>query len=154
MTLKDIQKIIKDFESSELTELELEFNDVKLRLSKNKTTTSNLVLPNEQVLMNENNSNDNTSQIEPHINYPTKPIKSPLVGTFYLASSPDSEPFVSVGQKVKKGDVVCIIEAMKIMNEITATDDGIIEEIHFNSGQAVGYDDTLFTVKIDGTNTK
>ncbi|HHT55905.1 MAG TPA: hypothetical protein GX012_05010, partial [Acholeplasma sp.] len=86
MTLKEIQKIIKDFESSELTELELEYEDVKLRLSKNKTTN--------QTSLNNVNSNIteptlNNEVIEPTINLPVNEIKSPLVGTFYAASSPD-----------------------------------------------------------------
>jgi len=150
MTLKEIQKIIKDFESSELTELELEYEDVKLRLSKNKTT-------NQTSLNNVKNNVEttlNNETIEPTINLPVNEIKSPLVGTFYAASSPDSEPYVKVGQRVKKGDVVCIIEAMKIMNEITATTDGIIENINFENGEAVGYNDVIFTVKTDGNNTK
>lgn len=150
MTLKEIQKIIKDFESSELTELELEYEDVKLRLSKNKTN-------NQTSFNNVNNVTEptlNNEVIEPTINLPVNEIKSPLVGTFYAASSPDSEPYVKVGQRVKKGDVVCIIEAMKIMNEITATTDGIIENINFENGEAVGYNDVIFTVKTDGNNTK
>ena len=150
MTLKEIQKIIKDFESSELTELELEYEDVKLRLSKNKTN-------NQTSFNNVNNVTEptlNNEVIEPTINLPVNEIKSPLVGTFYAASSPNSEPYVKVGQRVKKGDVVCIIEAMKIMNEITATTDGIIENIHFDNGEAVGYNDVIFTVKSDGNNTK
>lgn len=150
MTLKEIQKIIKDFEGSELTELELEYEDVKLRLSKNKTT-------NQTNLNNVKNNVEttlNNETIEPTINLPVNEIKSPLVGTFYAASSPESDPYVKVGERVKKGDVVCIIEAMKIMNEITATTDGIIENIHFDNGEAVGYNDVIFTVKSDGNNTK
>ena len=151
MTLKEIQEIIKDFESSELTELELEYEDVKLRLSKNKPN-------NQENLNNVNNNveptNSNNDVIEPIINLPVNEIKSPLVGTFYAASSPEAAPYVKVGQRVKKGDVVCIIEAMKIMNEITATTDGIIENINFENGEAVGYNDVIFTVKTDGNNTK
>lgn len=150
MTLKEIQKIIKDFEGSELTELELEYEDVKLRLSKNKTTNQT----NLNNVKNDVETTLNNETIEPTINLPVNEIKSPLVGTFYAASSPESDPYVKVGERVKKGDVVCIIEAMKIMNEITATTDGIIENIHFDNGEAVGYNDVIFTVKSDGNNTK
>jgi len=150
MTLKEIQKIIKDFEGSELTELELEYEDVKLRLSKNKTTNQT----NSNNVKNNVETTLNNETIEPTINLPVNEIKSPLVGTFYAASSPESDPYVKVGERVKKGDVVCIIEAMKIMNEITATTDGIIENIHFDNGEAVGYNDVIFTVKSDGNNTK
>lgn len=75
-----------------------------------------------------------------------KAIKSPMVGVFYAAPSPDRPPFVNVGDTVKKGDVVCIIEAMKIMNEITATESGTITEVLVENGDVVEYDQPLFTI--------
>ncbi|MBP9615012.1 MAG: acetyl-CoA carboxylase biotin carboxyl carrier protein [Thiopseudomonas sp.] len=72
--------------------------------------------------------------------------RSPMVGTFYRAGSPDSEDFVSVGQTVKKGDVLCIVEAMKMMNHIEAEVGGVIESILVDNGQAVEYDQPLFTI--------
>ena len=74
-------------------------------------------------------------------------IKSPMVGVFYAAPSPDSEPFVTVGKKVNKGDVVCIVEAMKLMNEITAEQSGTISEICVNNGDIVEYGQTLFKIR-------
>ena len=74
-------------------------------------------------------------------------IGSPLVGTFYAASSPKSKPYVEVGTKVKKGDVLCLIEAMKIMNEITAPQDGTIVKVHVMNGQVVGINDALFDLE-------
>lgn len=74
-------------------------------------------------------------------------IKSPMVGVFYAASSPESKPYVSVGQKVSKGDVLCIIEAMKLMNEITAEQSGTIAEVCVNNGDIVEYGQTLFKIK-------
>ena len=71
-------------------------------------------------------------------------ISSPMVGTFYLKPSPNAEPYVTVGQKVKKGDVVCIIEAMKLMNEIEAECDGVIEDILVKDGESVEYGRPLF----------
>ena len=71
-------------------------------------------------------------------------IKSPMVGVFYAASAPDKPAFVSVGDKVEKGDVVCIIEAMKIMNEITADKSGTISEILVDNGDVVEFDQPLF----------
>ena len=73
--------------------------------------------------------------------------RSPIVGTFYHASSPDSPPFVAVNDIVKKGDVLCIIEAMKLMNEIEAEVSGTIVEILVENGQAVEYDQPLFRIK-------
>ena len=72
--------------------------------------------------------------------------RSPMVGTFYRAGSPDSEDFVSVGQTVKKGDVLCIVEAMKMMNHIEAEVGGVIESILVDNGQPVEYDQPLFTI--------
>lgn len=73
-------------------------------------------------------------------------IKAPMVGVFYAAASPESSPFVTVGQKVNKGDVVCIIEAMKLMNEITADQSGTISEICVNNGDIVEYGQPLFKI--------
>lgn len=73
-------------------------------------------------------------------------IKSPMVGVFYAAPSPDSEPFVTVGKKVNKGDVVCIVEAMKLMNEITAEQSGTITEVCVNNGDIVEYGQDLFKI--------
>ena len=84
--------------------------------------------------------------LEPNINMPEDVIKSPLVGTFYASANPEASPYVKTGDVVKKGDIVCIIEAMKIMNEITSPFDGIIEKVHINSGSVIGFDDILFTV--------
>ena len=71
-------------------------------------------------------------------------IKSPLVGVFYAAPSPESSPYVKVGDHVKKGDVLCVVEAMKLMNEITASQDGEIVDICVQNGSVVEYGQTLF----------
>ncbi len=75
------------------------------------------------------------------------PVESPMVGVFYSAPSPDSEPYVSVGSSVKKGDVLCLIEAMKLMNEVTAEKNGIITDICVENGQVVEYGQPLFMIK-------
>lgn len=147
MTLKEIEKIIKDFEKSSLRELELELDGVKLKLSKNENTFKE-VIQTEKELNNEKETNE--LNVEPVINYPSHEITSPLVGTFYAASNPDSDPYVKVGQKIKKGDTLCIIEAMKIMNEITSDFDGVIEKINFNNGDVVGFNDPIMVVVKDG----
>ena len=138
MTIKEIQGIIKDFESSSLMTLELEMEGFKLKLSKNKT---------DEVTIKEEYNNQQqtqTQKIDNKLNHTL--IKSPLVGTFYAASSPKGKPFVEVGQQVKKGQVVCIIEAMKIMNEITSPFNGVIKEIFAHSGDVVGFDHNLMRV--------
>lgn len=75
------------------------------------------------------------------------PVKAPMVGVFYAAPSPDDEPYVKVGDKVKKGDTLCIIEAMKLMNEITAEQDGEIAQICIEDGDLVEFGQTLFILK-------
>ena len=138
MTIKEIQGIIKDFEASALMTLELEMEGFKLKLSKNKI---------DEVTIKEeykNQQQTQTQKIEIKSNHTL--IKSPLVGTFYAASSPKGKPFVEVGQQVKKGQVVCIIEAMKIMNEITSPFNGVVKEIFVHNGDVVGFDHNLIRV--------
>ena len=76
-------------------------------------------------------------------------VTSPIVGTFYRAPSPDADPFVEVGSRVKKGQILCIIEAMKLMNEIESDADGVIAQIYPQNAQAVEYGEPLFAVKAD-----
>lgn len=73
-------------------------------------------------------------------------VKAPMLGVFYAASSPDAEPFVKVGDRVKKGDILCIIEAMKMMNEITAEEDGTVAEIKAENGKIVEFGQVLFVL--------
>lgn len=143
MTIKEIQGIIKDFESSSLMTLELEMDDFKLKLSKNKT---------EQVIVKEDRKEDHKRTESGSAQPPAQQlshqnlIKSPLVGTFYASSTPNGKPFVEVGQHVKKGQVVCIIEAMKIMNEITSPYDGTVKEVFVRNGEVVGFNHTIMRV--------
>ncbi len=79
----------------------------------------------------------------------TREIRSPMVGTFYEAASPDAEPYVRVGDRVRKGQVVCIIEAMKLMNEIESEFDGVIAESLAENSHGVEFDEPLFRVAVD-----
>jgi acetyl-CoA carboxylase biotin carboxyl carrier protein len=74
-------------------------------------------------------------------------ITSPIVGTFYRAPNPESEPFVNIGDRISKGQVLCIVEAMKLMNEIESDVDGVLTRIHPSNGQPIEYGEKLFTVK-------
>jgi len=76
-----------------------------------------------------------------------KNIKSPMVGTFYRKPAPDKSPFIEVGQKINIGDTVCIVEAMKMMNQVKSEFQGIIKEIHIQDGQPVEFDQTLISVE-------
>lgn len=74
---------------------------------------------------------------------------SPMVGVFYAAPAPDRDPYVQVGDRVKKGDVLCIVEAMKLMNEIQSEVDGIVAEVHVGNGQVVEFEQPLFRISLD-----
>ncbi|MCK9536856.1 MAG: acetyl-CoA carboxylase, biotin carboxyl carrier protein [Bacilli bacterium] len=133
MDFKQIQSLIRDFEKSSLTNLELELEGFKIKLSKN-----NLSKVHEEIKVEEK-----------PVNY-EKPkgfaVKSPLVGTYYAAAGPNEKPFVEVGDKVEIGQTLCIIEAMKIMNEITASVTGVIESINATNGSPVGFDQVLMVI--------
>ena len=146
---EDINKMIRDLENSNINKLEVEFpNGLKIKMDKGTgiQSTSSAVMPSVQnpVVTNKVITNVNTENKEEE-NY--KIIKSPMVGTFYASSSPTSEPFVKVGDKVKKGQVVCIVEAMKLMNEIESEFDGEIAEICMENEDMVEYGTPLFKIK-------
>lgn len=134
MDTKQIKQVITMFEQSNIHSMELELNDMKILLVKSdkevKTIEKDLQIENEIEI--EQSSYDE--------------IKAPLVGTYYSSASENSEPFIAEGSIVKQGDTICIIEAMKVMNEIKATRDGVIKEIKVESGQMVQFDETLFTI--------
>ena len=106
--------------------------DLKKSLNKN----------GEQIEISEIKSNDDSSEIE---NY--KSVKSPIIGTAYLAPEPGAKPFVEVGKKIKKGDTVMIVEAMKTMNHVPSSHDGIVKKISVEDGQPVEYDQILILVE-------
>ena len=146
---EDINKMIRDLENSNINKLEVEFpNGLKIKMDKGAGTLSNVPttpsISTTPVVTNKVITNVNTENKEED-NY--KIIKSPMVGTFYASSSPTTEPFVKVGDKVKKGQVVCIVEAMKLMNEIESEFDGEIAEICMKNEEMVEYGTKLFKIK-------
>lgn len=145
MTIKELQTIIKDIENSPLMSLELEMVDFKLKLSKNKVEYIEKTETINKPSNNESNTNTNKKETASETNT-KETIKSPLVGTFYRSSTNNGTPYVEVGQKVKKGDVICIIEAMKIMNEITCPYDGVVKEFLVSNTDAVGFDQALMVI--------
>lgn len=140
MKYEDVQQIIKDFEASSLTSLELEIEDIKVKMSKEVAHKQTPVYHKSDVLQDPFMETQKLEPIKGH------DVKSPLVGTFFAAATPDSEPFVRIGDFVKKGDTLCIIEAMKIMNEITAPVSGTILSVRAKNGDAVGFDQVLVTI--------
>ncbi len=106
--------------------------DLKKSLNKN----------GEQIEISEIKSNDDDSEIEDY-----KSVKSPIIGTAYLAPEPGAKPFVEVGKKIKKGDTVMIVEAMKTMNHVPSSHNGIVKKISVEDGQPVEYDQILILVE-------
>ena len=148
---EDINKMMRDLENSNINKLEVEFpNGLKIKMDKGAGAqpSSSTVMPNIQnpVVTNKVVTNVNTEK-ETETKEDYKIIKSPMVGTFYSKPSPTSEPFVRVGTSVKKGDTVCIIEAMKLMNELDSEFDGVIKEILVEDGEPVDYGKELFIIE-------
>ena len=146
MDYNEIRKIIQDMGSSKLDTLEIEFPDgLKIKMDKGKKDT----VTSTDIKNVTNNVNQSSKSIDDVIEYNEQynEIKSPMVGTFYSKSSPKSEPFVKVGDKVKKGQVVCIVEAMKLMNEIEAEFDGEVVEVCKKDEDMVEYGTVLFKIK-------
>lgn len=146
MDINDIYKIIDKFDASGCSELNLEKNGVCLGLKKTMhEAICDVPVKKDVVRINaEQEQNVATIQdVQPQSDELIKEIKAPLVGTFYTAAGPDEEPFVKPGQSVHAGDVIGIIEAMKLMNEVTADCDGIVREVSAENGAMVEYGQPL-----------
>lgn len=162
----DSQKIVKDllneFKESDLTEFEMETAELRLRFGRGVNAGSGMASGNsfaqnnpaaERVSGNAAASASSASETVKE-NAPAagtddnlEPVKAPLVGTFYAAPSPDADPFVQEGQKVSKGETLCILEAMKMMNELTAPYDLIVRRILGVNGEMAEYNQVLFEVE-------
>ncbi len=144
-----ISEIIKLFKESDVAELELSTKDFKIKLSKfGEAKALPMIFPNNQTLsvpQTQEGLKVEKKEEEKNLHI----VKSPMVGTFYRAPAPGAKPFVEVGSKVKKGDVLCIIEAMKIMNEIKSDVNGTVEEILVENGQPVEYGQPLFKIRLE-----
>ena len=157
MDIKSIKNLINIFESSQLGEMEVESNEsgeslrVTLKRNTAPVVTTQVAVPQatpvQPVQAAAEQLKAETGPSEGVLDYNlVQDIKSPMVGVFYAAPSPESEPFVTRGSKVKKGDTLCIIEAMKLMNEVVAERDGEIVEILPKSGELVEFGQILFRI--------
>ena len=135
---KLIKELVDNLDEFNLTELEYQEGDKKIKVSKggNITTTvskgSNIISNNKTVL----NNDDNGIR-----------IKSPIIGTAYLAPEPGAKKFIDVGDKIKKGQTIMIVEAMKTMNHVPSTSDGVVKKVLVNDGQPVEFGQTLVLLK-------
>lgn len=160
MNIKDLQKIIDILQDTDVTDFELDQDGTTIKISRNKHQHVAVTMPaaSEQLM---------TAPVQQQIQTPVlsaEPlaqaaavaaektnnffcVESPIVGTFYRKSSPDADSFVEVGTKVKKGDTLCIVEAMKLMNEIDSPIDGVVEEILIEDSQVVEFGENLFSIR-------
>ena len=145
MNYEDIKKLIDDMGNSKLTEISIDFPDgTRIGMKKEVKVVEKVQEKNIQhIEQKEVNEIVETETQEDNC----KIVKSPMVGTFYLKPDPNSNPYVEIGKKVKKGDILCIIEAMKLMNEIECEFDGEITEILVKDGEMVEYGKPLFKIK-------
>ena len=160
---EDLNRLIEKITSSDIQEFSLEGEDFKLEIKRNlfdqNQITNNLVSNSSferQIIANQKSINDNVSSI---VNEPEEPqvaplgrtdlidITSPMVGTFYRAAAPGEEPFVEVGNNIKVGQTICILEAMKLMNEIESEFNAEIVEILVENGTPVEFGQVLMRVK-------
>ena len=144
-----IEKLVKMVSDSDLTELTLEDNEQAIVIRKEKEIVQAQVIPQAVAApVAQQPAAAPAAAEEKKDDTPKgKPITSPMVGTFYMASSPGAKPFVEVGQTVSTGQVVCIIEAMKLMNEIESEVSGKVTQICVKDGEAVEYGQVLMYVE-------
>lgn len=156
MEFEQLVKLIEAVSNSELTGFKYEENGIKLNIQKEKVQTicgraamtapaafaaAPVVSAAAPSVVSGSESTENTAEEKPG-----RLIKSPLVGTFYVAPAEDADPFVAVGDTVKKGQTIAIVEAMKLMNDIESDFDGVIQEVLVSNGETVEYGQPLFRV--------
>lgn len=147
MTIKELKEMINLMNEHGLTELEIEKNGEKIRLKKGLSGT----IEHEAAALPQVSAQTG-KQLQPVPSSPVEDpnlitVRSPMVGTFYAAPAPEAEPYVTRGKEVNEGDVLCIIEAMKLMNEIKSEMRGRVVDILVETGQPVEFDQPLFKVQ-------
>ena len=144
--MKIDKKIIKELsdylDEFNLTELEYTEKDTKIKVSKNNVTVSSHNLPNNNNISSKNDASISTEKVKSGTE-----VKSPIIGTAYHSPEPGAKKFVEVGKKIKKGDTVMIVEAMKTMNHVPSTADGIVKEVCVEDGQAVEFGQTIIILE-------
>ena len=156
MDIRKVKKLIEMLEESQLNEIEIKEGEESVKLVKATTVpvqeqivTSNIAATASQpTAMNEVTSveSDTKESTEPET-ISGKTIDSPMVGTFYAAPNPGAKDFVSVGDKISEGDVLCIIEAMKMMNEVKADASGVIKQVLIENAEPVEFGQPLFVIE-------
>ena len=137
--IKELTDCLNEFN---LTELEYTEKDTKIKVSKNNISINNQSIPNAQKIT----SSSQTSKVSNNLNSGIN-VTSPIIGTAYHAPEPGAKKFVEVGKKIKKGDTVMIVEAMKTMNHVPSTSNGVVKEILVSDGQPVEFGQVLITLE-------
>lgn len=143
MENEDLKELIGLLKDTDITELQVEKEGIKIKIKREKFF-GHLEMPHPVVV--ERKAAKEEPAIVPESESRLYTVSSPIVGTFYRAPAPDAAPFVETGARVKKGQVLCVIEAMKLMNEIESEVDGVISRILVENGHPVEYGEPLFLI--------
>lgn len=143
MEIDDLKELIGLLKDTDVTELQIEKEGVKVRIKREKYFGHIEIQPTTPIEKREIKKEEVQVEAEGRL----FTVTSPIVGTFFRSASPDAEPFVEIGTKVKKGQTLCIIEAMKLMNEIESEIDGVVARILVENGHPVEYGEPLFLIE-------
>ena len=146
MDLRKVKKLIELLEESGLSEIEITEGDDKVRITKSTKDKQESTVAHASNEADAKIINNPTEDIKPRKNNGFHEVKAPMIGTFYQSSEPDAEAYVKVGDPISKGDTLCIIEAMKMMNKIESDISGTIERVLVQNGDPVEFDQILFLV--------
>jgi acetyl-CoA carboxylase biotin carboxyl carrier protein len=162
MNFKEIKELIETINSSNIALFEIKTEDIQIKMDKSLNrennvarevvTTENVVVKSSEINVDQKVKNDTSVKVTEEMvekDDDLSVITSPMVGTFYGASSPDSDPFVKAGDSINVGDTLCIVEAMKLMNEIESEIKGTIKKVLVKDGDMVEYGQPIFKVKED-----
>lgn len=153
--MKDILELMEHFDRLSISEMELEYHGMKVFLKKDRKDPDSSLKKNEVIAESVSLISEAEKEVKEKLNPPVdaeqkeakKVICAPLAGTFYRSPAPGEAPFVLPGQRVKQGEVLGVIEAMKMMNEIVADQDGIVEEILAEDESMVAFDEPLIVIR-------
>ncbi len=144
MNKRELKELIELFESSSLSRIKLDKGDVTIELEKPMNCSEGTASATRPATKTASSGTERKPECDAERSHTV--VKAPLVGTYYEAPAPEQPPFVRMGQNVQKGDVLCIIEAMKVMNEITAPKTGKVMAIHSKNGEMVMYDQVIMEI--------
>ena len=150
-SIEEIKELLAAFDGSKATALDIQMGEDEFISIRQKSAKAAVAVPaaavNETPAVEVQVSNEPAAPVMTEVKTEGTPVESPMVGVFYSAPSPDSEPYVTVGSEVNKGDVICLIEVRKLRNEVTAEKNGVIAGVCVENGQVVEYGQPLFVIK-------